>query len=57
VATATTPIWIERDCRHRRAAEAKAEEEKERPGLTIFTDGSRLDSGAGYSMVWKRGQI
>jgi len=38
-------------------AEAKAEAEKDRPGLTIFTDGSRLDSGAaGYSVVWKRGQ-
>jgi len=37
-------------------AEAKAEAEKERPGLTMFTDGSRLDSGAaGYSVVWKGG--
>jgi len=38
-------------------AEAKAEAEKDRPGLTIFTDGSRLDSGAaGYAVVWKNGQ-
>jgi len=37
-------------------AEAKAEVEKDRPGLTMFTDGSRLDSGAaGYSVVWKWG--
>ena len=27
-------------------AAAKAEAEKRRPGLTIFTDGSRLDGGA-----------
>ena len=27
-----------------------------RPGLTMFTDGSRLDDGAtGYSVMWKRG--
>ena len=31
-------------------AEAKAEVEKPRPGLTVFTDGSRLDDGAaGYN--------
>ena len=35
-------------------AEAKAEAEKARPGLTMFTDGSRLDDGAvGYAVVWK----
>jgi len=35
-------------------AEAKAEAEKVRPGLTMFTDGSRLDDGAvGYAVVWK----
>ena len=38
-------------------AEAKAEAEKTRPGLTMFTDGPRLDDGAaGYSVVWKKGQ-
>jgi len=38
-------------------AEAKAEAEKARPRLTIFTDGSRLDNGAaGYAVVWKNGQ-
>jgi len=38
-------------------AEAKAAAEKERPGLTMFTDGSRLDDGAaGYAVVWKNGQ-
>ena len=36
-------------------AEAMAEAEKTRPGLTMFTDGSRLDDGAsGYAVVWKR---
>ena len=37
--------------------EAKAEAEKDRPELTMFTDGLQLNSGvAGYSVVWKRGQ-
>ena len=35
---------------------AKAEAERNLPGLTIFTDGSRLDDGAtGYSVVWRKG--
>jgi len=38
-------------------AEAKAAAEGTRPGLTMFTDGSRLDGGAtGYSVVWRKGQ-
>jgi len=38
-------------------AEAKTEAEKCRPGLTMFTDGSRLDGGAaGLSVVWQSGQ-
>jgi len=37
--------------------EVKAAAEKERPGLTMFTDGSWLDDGAaGYAVVWKNGQ-
>jgi len=37
--------------------EEEAEAEKVPPGLTMFTDGSRLDDGAaGYAMVWKNGQ-
>jgi ribonuclease HI len=37
---------------------AKAEAERTRPGLTMFTDGSRLDSGAtGYAVVWQNGQV
>jgi len=33
-------------------AEAKAEAERQRPGLTMFTDGSRQDNGAtGYAVV------
>jgi len=38
-------------------AEAKAEAERARPGLTMFTDGSRMEDGAtGYAVVWKNGQ-
>jgi len=38
-------------------AEARAEAEKARPGLTMVTDGSRLDDGAtGYAVVWRKGQ-
>jgi ribonuclease HI len=37
-------------------AMAKAEAERPRPSLTIFTDRSPLDSGAaGYSVVWQNG--
>jgi len=37
--------------------EAKKEAEKTRPGLTMFTDGSRLEDGAaGYAVTWKRGE-
>ena len=36
--------------------EAKAEAEKARPGLTMFTDGSQMEDGAaGYAAVWKKG--
>jgi len=39
-------------------AEAKAEAEKARPGLTMFTDGSRMeDRAAGYAVVWKNGEF
>jgi hypothetical protein len=38
-------------------AEAKAEAELPRPGLAIFTDGSRADSSAaGYAVAWQNGQ-
>ena len=37
--------------------EAKKEAEMTRPGLTVFTDRSRLDDGAaGYAVTWKRGE-
>jgi len=37
--------------------EAKKETEKERPGLVMFTDGSRLENeAAGYVVAWKNGQ-
>jgi len=36
---------------------AKAEAERIKPGLTMFTGGSRLDSGAtGYAVAWLNGQ-
>jgi len=36
--------------------EAKEEAERDRPGLTIFTDGSRANSGTtGHAVVWKKG--
>jgi len=36
---------------------AKGEAERIRPGLTMFTDGLRLDSGAtGYAVAWQNGQ-
>jgi hypothetical protein len=38
-------------------AAAKAETERPRLGLTMFTDGSRLDSGAAeYAVTWQNGQ-
>jgi len=37
--------------------EAKREAERERPGLVLFTDGSRLENEAtGYAVAWKNGQ-
>jgi hypothetical protein len=36
---------------------AKAEAERTRPGLTMFTDGSRLENGkVGYVVVWQKGR-
>jgi len=38
-------------------AEVKAEAERARSGLTMFTDGSQMEDGAtGYAVVWKKGQ-
>jgi len=37
--------------------EAKRQAERERPGLVMFTDGSRLENeAAGYAVAWKNGQ-
>jgi len=37
--------------------EAAMEAEKPRPGLTMYTDGSRMkDEKAGYPLVWKKGE-
>jgi len=50
------PETLHAELRQEEEAEAMAEAERARPGLTMFTDGSRLDNGAtGYAVVWKRG--
>jgi len=39
------------------AAAAREANQLDRPGLTIFTDGSRLENGAtGYAVTWKKGK-
>ena len=51
------PETLDAELLQEEEAEAKAEAEKVRPGLTMFTDGSRLDDGAtGYAVVWRNGQ-
>jgi len=51
------PETLDAELLQEEEAEAKAEAEKVRLGLTVFTDGSRLDDGAsGYSVIWKNGQ-
>jgi len=51
------PETLDAELLQEEEAEAKAAAEGTRPGLTMFTDGSRLDDGAtGYSVVWKTGQ-
>ena len=51
------PETLDAELLQEEEAEAKVAAEKERPGLTMFTDGSRLDDGAaGYAVAWKNGQ-
>jgi ribonuclease HI len=51
------PETLDADILLEEEATAKAEAECPRRGLTMFTDGSRFDSGAsGYSVVWQNGQ-
>ena len=51
------PETLDAELLQEEEAEAKAEAEKERLGLVMFTDGSRLYNGAtGYAVVWKNGQ-
>jgi len=51
------PETLDAELLQEEEAEAKTAAERERPGLTMFTDGSRLDNGAaGYAVVWKNGQ-
>jgi len=50
------PETLEAELLKEEEAEARAEADRVRPGLSMFTDGSRLDDGAtGYSVVWKKG--
>jgi len=51
------PETLDAELLQEEEAEAKAEAERARPGLTMFTDGSRMEGGAaGYAVVWKNGQ-
>jgi hypothetical protein len=51
------PDTLDADILQEEEAEAKAEAERHRPGLAIFTDGSRLDSGAaGHPVACQTGQ-
>jgi len=51
------PETLDAELLQEEEGEVKAEAEKRRPGLAMFTDGSRLDDGAtGYSMVWQNGR-
>jgi len=50
------PDALDADIFQEEEVAAKAEAGRNRPGLTMFTDGSRLDDGAtGYSVVWRKG--
>ena len=51
------PEILDAELRQEEEAEARVEAERARPGLTMFTDGSRLENGAtGYAVVWRRGR-
>ena len=51
------PESLDADLIEEDRAEAKKEAEKERPGLVMYTDGSRLESeAAGYAVAWMDGQ-
>jgi len=51
------PETLDAEALQEEEAEAKMEAEGMRPGLAMFTDGSRLDNGTtpGYAVVWKNG--
>jgi hypothetical protein len=51
------PEALDADMIQEDGATAKAEAERPRPGLAMFTEGSWLASGAaGYSVTWQNGQ-
>jgi len=52
------PVTLCSDLIQEQREEAKKEAEKERPGLVMFTDRSRLENeAAGYAVAWKNSQI
>jgi len=51
------PETLDAEQQQEEEAEARAEAERVQPGLTMFTDGSRLENGAtGCAVVWRRGR-
>jgi ribonuclease HI len=51
------PLKVTMVIEERAKAKAEAEAVEGGPGLTIYTDGSRMESGAaGYSVVWRKAQ-
>ena len=52
------PETLDAELLQEEEAETKAEAVTSRPGLTMFTDRSRLDDGAtSYAVIWKNGQF
>jgi len=51
------PETFDAEIIHEEEEEARKEAEKERLGLVMFTDGSRMEDGAtGFAVAWKNGQ-
>ena len=51
------PVALDATTVQEEREEAKREAEKERPGLVMFTDGSRLENeAAGYAVAWRSGR-
>ena len=51
------PETFDAEIIHKYGEEARKRAEKERLGLVMFTDRSRMENGAnGYAVAWKNGQ-